>query len=76
MQIQRGGRFSGRLTASLSWRRSRSEALYSTLGIEITAYTVQIGQIKANEIDLENAKKIDMLMMFGSDLTASDKMKK
>jgi len=31
--------------------------LYHTLGIEITAYTVQIGRIMASEINLEDARK-------------------
>lgn len=72
-----GGRFSGRLTATFIMAGAVAQKLlYSTLGIEITAYTVQIGQIKANEIDLENAKKNRYANDIRCpDLTAADKMR-
>jgi chorismate synthase len=53
-----GGRFSGRLTATFVMAGAIAHKLiFNTLGIEITAYTVQIGHIVENNINLQEAKK-------------------
>jgi chorismate synthase len=72
-----GGRFSGRLTATFVMAGAVAQKLlYHTLGIEVTAYTVQIGQIRASEIDLEDARKYRYTNDIRCpDVTAADHMR-
>jgi chorismate synthase len=64
-----GGRFSGRLTATFVMAGAIAQKLiYHSLGIEITAYTIQIGSIRAKDIDLEDARK----NRYGNDVRCPD----
>jgi chorismate synthase len=53
-----GGRFSGRLTATFVMSGAIAQKLlYHTLGIETIAYTKQIENITASDVDLANARQ-------------------
>ncbi|MEM2759975.1 MAG: chorismate synthase [Nitrososphaerales archaeon] len=54
-----GGRFSGRITATFVMAGAIAEKLLrQTLGIEILAYTLEIGGIRANNLAIDNIRKI------------------
>ncbi|RMF29489.1 MAG: chorismate synthase [Candidatus Nitrosothermus koennekii] len=54
-----GGRFSGRLTATFVMAGALAEKLLRyTLGIEVLAYTKEIGGIKAKEVDIEQIREL------------------
>lgn len=54
-----GGRFSGRITATFVMAGAIAEKLLrETLGIEILAYTVEIGGIRAKDLSIENIRKL------------------
>lgn len=53
-----GGRFSGRITVSFVIAGAiAKKVLREVLGIEILAYTVQIGEVKANNMGIEEIKE-------------------
>ncbi|MEM2210812.1 MAG: chorismate synthase [Nitrososphaerales archaeon] len=54
-----GGRFSGRVTASFVMAGAVAKKLLNyTLGLEIIAYTIEIGGIKAGKINLDEARRL------------------
>lgn len=54
-----GGRFSGRITATFVMAGAIAEKLLrETLGIEILAYTLEIGGIRASNLTIENIRKL------------------
>jgi len=54
-----GGRFSGRITATFVMAGAIAEKLLQqTLGIEILAYTLEIGGIRANNLTIDNIRKL------------------
>jgi chorismate synthase len=52
-----GGRFSGRITAGFVMAGAVSQKLLQTIGIEVLAHTVQIGQVKAADKSLAQIRK-------------------
>lgn len=54
-----GGRFSGRITATFVMAGAIAEKLLQqTLGIEILAYTLEIGNIRANNLSINDIRKL------------------
>jgi chorismate synthase len=54
-----GGRFSGRITATFVMAGAIAEKLLQqALGIEILAYTVEIGGIRANDLSINDIRKL------------------
>ena len=52
-----GGRFSGRITAGFVMAGAVAKKLLQTIGIEVIAYTVEIGGVKANPVSLTVIKE-------------------
>lgn len=52
-----GGRFSGRITASYVMGGAVAKKLLSTLGIEIIAYSLEIGGVRASNFSVEMARE-------------------
>jgi len=71
-----GGRFSGRITVSFVIAGAiAKKVLREVLGVEILAYTVQIGDIKAKNKSIEEIKaEIDNNLVRCGDLEAAKKM--
>jgi len=54
-----GGRFSGRITATFVMAGAIAQKLLEqTLGIEVLAYTLEIGGIRANNLTIDNIRKL------------------
>jgi chorismate synthase len=72
-----GGRFSGRVTAGLVMAGAVAKKLLSQLNIEVLAYTVQIGKVKAVPKNLtEIRQNVYRNPLRCADLTAADDMVK
>jgi chorismate synthase len=52
-----GGRFSGRITATLVMAGAVAKKLLNLIGIEVLAHTVEIGEIKAEVKEFEDIRK-------------------
>jgi chorismate synthase len=52
-----GGRFSGRVTAGLVMAGAVAKKLLDRVGIEVLAYTIQIGDLAAAEMSLDDIRK-------------------
>jgi len=66
-----GGRYSGRETAARVAAGVVAGKILSPLGIRVVAFTLELGNIKANEIDLE---VIEENSLYCPDLSASERM--
>ncbi|TRO56365.1 chorismate synthase [Candidatus Bathyarchaeota archaeon] len=66
-----GGMFSGRLTAGFVMAGSVAKQLLETIGVEIIAYTQQIGSVVASKVDM---KSIEDNIVRCPDHEASDSM--
>ncbi len=52
-----GGRFSGRITISMCMGGAVAEKLLRRLGVEVIAYSLEIGGVRASNFDLEGARE-------------------
>lgn len=70
-----GGMFSGRITATFVMAGAIAKKLLDTIGIEITAHTVEIGGITAGAMDYAEIKKrATKDALFCADIKAAKKM--
>lgn len=69
-----GGRFSGRLTAGWVMAGAVAKKLLTTIGVEITAYTVAIGGIKADPVSCEDVRSAPQNPVFCPDHAAAQQM--
>jgi chorismate synthase len=69
-----GGRFSGRITAGFVMAGAVARKLLNLTGMEILAYTVEIGGIKAEPVNLADIRRIDKNPVKCGDLKAAEKM--
>ncbi len=52
-----GGRFSGRVSAGFVMAGAIAKNILATIGVEIVAHTIQIGQIKAPSVSIDEIRK-------------------
>jgi len=70
-----GGRFSGRITAGFVMAGAIASKLLRTIDVEVTAYTVEIGGIKTNQMSLAQIKKnVPQSPLHCADTKAATKM--
>jgi chorismate synthase len=69
-----GGRFSGRITAGFVMAGAVARKLLNLTGMEILAYTVEIGGIRAEQVNLADIRRIDKNPVKCGDLKAAEKM--
>lgn len=72
-----GGRFSGRVTAGFVMAGAIAKRILELLGIEVLAYTLEIGGVRMRQIDLDKVKEyVEKSPVRCPDLEASERMLK
>ncbi|MEM1986608.1 MAG: chorismate synthase [Nitrososphaeria archaeon] len=72
-----GGRFSGRVTAGFVMAGAIAKRILELVGIEVLAYTLEIGGVRMRQMDLDKVKEyVERSPVRCPDLEASEKMLK
>ncbi len=70
-----GGRFSGRITVSMVMGGAVAMKLLKLLGVEVMAYTVEIGGVRVESFTMEGVKRRYSNEVRAPDVDAAEKMK-